>query len=282
MVRRAPDALGVHLPPALSAQGTATLLVPAGRKTPLNTVGAQPLPGQPGVYVAIVCTGGDVPTGPDDRKRARAGGAKSALQVYLDVVEAKEGAAPHLIPKPATVDGMVNWRDTGLPSAPDALDEAKGDTIRPNSFDGFDLAPYRISPDQRAFGIRGGGRIRIPPAWVPITPLPVRRRGWRAQANLGGFDVIVHGHCRRSPQGRNAQPRDQRRSERADRLYAQHERSFRHAAQEQNRALASLVLVVRVGGRLSARRQVTVYTGGPMADRSPSSSLRAEHRPRCG
>lgn len=132
--KAAPDALGVHLPPALSAQGIATLLVPADDKTPLNTVGAKPLPGQSGIYVAIVCTGG---------------------AVYLGEIEANEGTAPHLIAKPAKVDGMVNWRDTELPSAPDALDEAKGDTIRPDSFDGFDLAPYRISPDQRAFGIRG-------------------------------------------------------------------------------------------------------------------------------
>ncbi|MGH7042975.1 MAG: hypothetical protein ACREFY_12700 [Acetobacteraceae bacterium] len=39
--------------------------------------------------------------------------------------------------------------------APAALGDAKGDTIGPDSFDRFDLAPYRIAPDQAAFGLRG-------------------------------------------------------------------------------------------------------------------------------
>jgi hypothetical protein len=77
------------------------------------------------------------------------------LQVTLGVIEAKPGAAPRLVAKPALVDGMVNWRDTALPSAPDPLDDAKGNEIAPDSFDGFDLAPYKISADQVAFGLRG-------------------------------------------------------------------------------------------------------------------------------
>ncbi|MGO9132493.1 MAG: hypothetical protein ACLP8A_00375 [Methylovirgula sp.] len=62
----APDKLGLHLPAGLAAKDIAALLLPAGDKDPLNSVGAKPLPDQPDLYAAIVCTGGDVPTRPDD------------------------------------------------------------------------------------------------------------------------------------------------------------------------------------------------------------------------
>lgn len=154
-----PDKLGTHLPAGLTAKGIAALLLPANNKAALNSVGAKPLPDQPDLYVAIVCTGGDVPSGPDDMQcnqfRFSVSNAKSPLQAHLGVIEAKAGAAPRLIAKPVMVDGMVNWRDTELPSAPDALDDAKGDEISPQQYDGFDLAPYRISTTERAFGLRG-------------------------------------------------------------------------------------------------------------------------------
>jgi hypothetical protein len=153
----APDKLGVHLPAALSAQQITALLLPAGSTAKLNVVGAKPLPGQADRYVAIVCTGGDIPTGPDDPLCTRGQGddAGPPLQAILGIIEAQSGATPRLVAKPVAVDGMVNWRDTALPSAPDPLDDAKGDAIPPDSFDGFDLASYRIAPDQLAFGLRG-------------------------------------------------------------------------------------------------------------------------------
>ena len=154
----APDRLGVHLPAGLTAQQMTALLLPADSTAKLNVVGAKPLPGQADRFVAIVCTGGDIPTGPNDLlcTRDRGDDAAAPLLAYLGMIEAKAGAAPRLIAKPVLVDGMVDWRDTALPSAPDALDDAKGDQIPPDSFDGFDLAPYKIAPDQIAFGLRGG------------------------------------------------------------------------------------------------------------------------------
>ncbi|HTC08825.1 MAG TPA: hypothetical protein VK726_08610 [Acetobacteraceae bacterium] len=60
-----------------------------------------------------------------------------------------------LIATSPRVDDLANWRDTDLPAAPQALDDAKGDSVAPDGFDGFDLAPYQIAPGQRAFGLRG-------------------------------------------------------------------------------------------------------------------------------
>jgi len=152
----APDKLGVHLPTGLSAQQiTALLPPPAGAK--LNVVGAKPLPGQADRYVALVCTGGSIPTGPDDTPCTRVLGddAASPLQVMLGVIEMKPGAAPTLAAKSLRVDGKVNWKDTALPAAPQALDDAADGTITPDGYDGFDLAPYKIATDQTAFGLRG-------------------------------------------------------------------------------------------------------------------------------
>jgi len=153
----APDKLGTHLPAGLSAQAIAALLLPADSKSPLNSVGAKPLPGEPGLYVAIVCTGGDIPTRAEDMQcnQFPGEGAKSPLEARLGVIEVKPGVPPKLVAKSAGVDGSVNWRDTELPSAPDALDQTGSNGIRPQQYDGFDLAPYRISKTQRAFGLRG-------------------------------------------------------------------------------------------------------------------------------
>jgi hypothetical protein len=152
----APDGLGVHLPTGLSAQQVTALMPPAaGAK--LNVVGAKSLPGQADRYVAVVCTGGDIPTGPDDTPCTRALGDDAAppLQVTLGVIEMKPGAAPALVARPAQIDGKVNWKDTALPAAPQALDDAADGRIAPDGYEGFDLAPYRIAADQTAFGLRG-------------------------------------------------------------------------------------------------------------------------------
>lgn len=153
----AADRLGLHLPDGLTAQQIAGLLLPAGAGTKVNIVGARKLPDQPDRYVAIVCVGGDVPSRPDDTPCNRYPGEDTTppVQAYVGVIAAKPGTPPTLVAGPLRVDGMLNWRDTDLPAAPQALDDAKEDAIAPDGFDGFDLAPYQITPNQRAFGLRG-------------------------------------------------------------------------------------------------------------------------------
>ncbi len=151
-----PDLLGLHLPPGLAAPVIARLLLPADNTAPLNAVGARPLPGQPDRYIAIVCTGGDIPTGKDDPRCSQYAGAHPPLHAYVGLIEAQPGRNPHLLARPASVDGMVDWRHTDLPTAPEALDDAHGDRIPASSWNRFDLAPYRIALGRTAFGLRGG------------------------------------------------------------------------------------------------------------------------------
>ncbi|HET7413541.1 MAG TPA: hypothetical protein VFJ18_12865, partial [Pararhizobium sp.] len=55
----APDRLGIHLPAALSADAITHLLLPAGDSAPRGLVGAKPWSVGHGLYLAIVCTGGE-------------------------------------------------------------------------------------------------------------------------------------------------------------------------------------------------------------------------------
>lgn len=152
----APDKLGLHLPNGLTSKDITALLIP-GSQAPLNAVGAKPLASHAGLYIAIVCTGGDLPKMSYDTPcaQAQASDAKPPLRVTLGLVEAGQAAPPHLAAKPLVLDLGVDWRHARLSSTPDALDDAKGDTIRPDGIDGFDLAPYRIAPAVPAFGLRG-------------------------------------------------------------------------------------------------------------------------------
>jgi hypothetical protein len=153
----APDLLGLKLPAGMTASTVAALLRPAGDAAPLNTVGVKPLPGEAGLYVAVVCTGGDVPSKPDDDHcTAYSGGdAVASLKVYVGLLRMQPGAAPTLAALPVAVDRRVDWRHTDLADAPEALDDASGDLIAATGFSALDLAPYVIAPGVRAFGLRG-------------------------------------------------------------------------------------------------------------------------------
>jgi hypothetical protein len=154
--RPAPDKLGLSLPAGLTDKDITGLLIP-GSNAPLNTIGAKPLASQPDLYIAIVCTGGDLPTTVYDTRCAQSqtSEVKPSLQITLGLIEVKPGAPPHLAAKPLVVDLGVDWGHADLSSAPDALGDATGDTIRPDEIDGFDLAPYRIALATPAFGVRG-------------------------------------------------------------------------------------------------------------------------------
>jgi hypothetical protein len=153
----APDGLGARLPAALSAAQITGLLVPASDRTPASIVGARPMPGQPGAYVAIVCTGGN-PPGPSDDKacdQADFGAPRPDMHVYVGLIQATAGSPPRRLARPAALDGKVDWRDTLLGDAPDALDDAQDGLLAPDEVTRFDLAPYVIAPGQRAFGLLG-------------------------------------------------------------------------------------------------------------------------------
>ena len=77
------------------------------------------------------------------------------MHVYVGLIQAPAGAPPRVLAKPAELDGKVNWQDTLLGDAPDALEDAKDGLLIPDDITSFDLAPYVIAPGQRAFGLLG-------------------------------------------------------------------------------------------------------------------------------
>jgi hypothetical protein len=152
----APDLLGLHLPAALPASAITKLLVPASDAEKPTLIGARPWPLRPNLYVAIVCSGGEGPLTPGEPQCARSNDDKEPpLHVYLGVIEAKGGMAPSLVAASAPVTCAMDWSKSNLPRQPMAADDAKDGMIQPDQFDQFDLAPYKIAPDQRAFGLRG-------------------------------------------------------------------------------------------------------------------------------
>jgi hypothetical protein len=157
----APDGLGARLPAALSAAQIAGLLVPLSDKTPTSIVGARALPGQPGIFVAIVCTGGNAP-GPSDDKQCDQtdfGAPRPDMHVYVGLIEAKAGSPPRLVARPTEVTTKVNWKTTILEDAPDAVEDTQDGLLAPDYITRFDLAPYVIAPGQRAFGLTGAWNV---------------------------------------------------------------------------------------------------------------------------
>lgn len=154
----APDLLGTrNLPPGLTAADIARLLVPAGDHGKPGPVGARHWQGD--LYVAIACTAAD-PSGP-----ACAGLDRDhPPRAYLGLIALAPNAAPRLVAASGAWNPAMDWSATNLPDTPG--DGDPGAQI-PQSFDAFDLAPYRIAPGQPAFGLRaswsdsysGGGAL---------------------------------------------------------------------------------------------------------------------------
>lgn len=155
--RPLPDGLGVRLPDGLTAAQVAALLIPAGDDSVPNLVGARPLPGQSGVYVAIACTGGDRRDAPDDPKCSQDGYGEPhpPLRVHVGLIEARAGSAPRNLARPLALDAAVDWSDAILGDAPIDAEDAEGGQLEPQAIVRFDLAPYLIAPGQRAFGLIG-------------------------------------------------------------------------------------------------------------------------------
>lgn len=145
-----PDPLGVHLPGTLSAQVIVKLLVPEHERATPKLVGAKPWPGHIGLYVAIVCIGGSGGYGGPGCTRSNDAG-EAPLRVYLGVIALAEGVPPQVVAASGAIDDAMDWTKSGLPREPSEA----GDLIRPDQLDRFDLAPYRITAETPAFGLRG-------------------------------------------------------------------------------------------------------------------------------
>lgn len=150
-----PDRFGTKLPDGLTAADVERLLRPASDTQPLNTVGVKSLAGFPDTYAALLCTGGDIPHDANDT-RCQSFSSTTAVSVHLGVLHFRAGEPPKMLAGPLDMDGAVSWRDTGLNSAPDDVEDAPGDSrIKPSEIVGFDPAAYVLTPGQPTFGIRG-------------------------------------------------------------------------------------------------------------------------------
>jgi hypothetical protein len=155
----APDLLGIHLSAPLTSSALTTLLIPAGDTAKVNLVGAKPWPVRPDQSLAIVCTGGTAPYSASDPSCQRSlvqddDIKEPPLHVYLGLVEARQGAPASLVAASGPIDCATDWGKSDLPQQPMAANDAKNGIIDFANVEQFDLAPYKIAPDQPAFGLR--------------------------------------------------------------------------------------------------------------------------------
>jgi hypothetical protein len=149
------DGLGTRLPPPLSANAIAGLLLPAADQGKASLIGAKAWSGYPDGFVAIACVGGPAadPHLPQCRQPAYLDPGPP-LRLFLGIIAAKPGMAPRLVARAGPIATGVDWNHTNL-SAPETGADAASGLVAPQSFDRFDLAPYRIAPGETAFGLRG-------------------------------------------------------------------------------------------------------------------------------
>jgi hypothetical protein len=155
----APDLLGIHLSAPLTSSTLTSLLIPSGDTAKVNLVGAKPWPVRPDQSLAIVCTGGTEPYSASEPSCQRSlvqddDNKEPPLHVYLGLVEARNGTPASLVAASGPIDCATYWGKSDLPRQPMAADDAKNGIIDFANVEQFDLAPYKIAPDQPAFGLR--------------------------------------------------------------------------------------------------------------------------------
>ncbi|MFA4914631.1 MAG: hypothetical protein WC590_13440 [Burkholderiaceae bacterium] len=152
------DPFGTRLPRGLDAATLISLLMPMGDPSRVSLAGARSWPRMPDAYVAIVCERAAhiepsvAPTCEQERSRD---GVMGAPRVYVGIIEKKAGEPPRLIAASGAIDRPVNWARTTLIGSPDTPTDPGTDNDVPQSWMGFDLAPYAIQDGRYAFGLRG-------------------------------------------------------------------------------------------------------------------------------
>lgn len=133
-----PRALGMPLPAGLNARDIVALIAPDQAPASASLVGARAWPHPRGSYVAIACFPPPARTRPANCDDSN---------VYLGVIAFNgPGSKPALI---ARYHGALDIRADMDSSGASAQ-------RRPDSYLGFDLAPYRISGHRTAFGLLSG------------------------------------------------------------------------------------------------------------------------------
>lgn len=150
-----PDGLGAQLPAGLTAKDIVALLTTVRSASLATLVGAKPWPYRPNSYVAIACMAENT----KEYERYKKSNQEPSCDysnggglVFLGVIEYKPGQT-----KPALIasygrplDVTTNWEFTNL-KGPDGEDD-----LSPQDYIRFDFAPFKISGNETAFGVRVG------------------------------------------------------------------------------------------------------------------------------
>jgi len=147
--------LGTQLPKGLDRAALIALFkLPPAHANLVTLVGAKPWSHRPDSYVAILCLMQNGPRQAGLQECRPSIPDQVAPGIYVGVIELKPGGTPRLVASSGLVDRMTSWSDTTLPAAPAAARKDSHLRTQPQTWEHFDLAPYRLRPDSVAFGVR--------------------------------------------------------------------------------------------------------------------------------
>ena len=156
----AADPLGIALPDGLDRATLIKLVAPQVDAARVMLVGAKPWPRRANSYVLLVCAApgnNAVSASPDcSQTFDPSNAAMVSPTAYVGVVERAPDQAPKLVAASGPIETQAAWDDANLTLTPSSADFARGVPLLPQQWDQFDLAAYKISDEQYAFGLRVG------------------------------------------------------------------------------------------------------------------------------
>jgi len=156
----AADPLGIALPDGLDRATLIKLVAPDLDAARVMLVGAKPWPRRANSYVVLVCAAPGntaASASPDCSQTIDPSNATMVSPTaYVGVVERASDRAPALVAASGAIATQAAWDDANLTLTPSSADFARGVPLLPQQWDQFDLAAYKISDEQYAFGLRSG------------------------------------------------------------------------------------------------------------------------------
>jgi len=156
----AADPLGIALPDGLDRATLIKLVAPEVDAARVMLVGAKPWPRRANSYVVLVCAapGNTAASASPDCSQTfdPSNAAMVSPTAYVGVVERAPDQAPELVAASGAIETQAAWDDANLTLTPSSADFAHGVPLLPQQWDQFDLAAYKISVEQYAFGLRAG------------------------------------------------------------------------------------------------------------------------------
>jgi hypothetical protein len=151
----ATDGLGTRLPAGLDRAALVALFkLPPAYANLVSLVGARPWSQRPNSYVVIVCLMQNGQRRPGLQECRPSEPDKVPPGIHVGVVEMLPGSPPRLVAGSGLIEHLTSWNETALPAIPSIAKKDSHLRAAPQTWDRFDLAPYRIRPDSVAFGLR--------------------------------------------------------------------------------------------------------------------------------